>query len=82
MERDGIIMGKPINVEVVVRKGESVQRAIKRFMRKVKKEKVIEEILNRRFYEKPSVVRNKKNIRIKRKNEQLKTKIAEQENKR
>ena len=50
-------------------------------MRKVKKEGVIEEILERRFYEKPSAKKNKRNIRIKRKNEQLKKQYKELENK-
>ncbi len=37
-----------------------LKKAIKRFMRKVKKEGVIEEILERRFYEKPSAKKKKK----------------------
>jgi|7_EtaG_2_1085326.scaffolds.fasta_scaffold266928_1 small subunit ribosomal protein S21 len=80
MEGYGIDMGKPINVETVVRKGEPIEKAIKRFMRKVKKEKVIEEFLERRFFEKPSAKRNKKNIRIRRKNAQLKKQYKELEN--
>ena len=82
METNGVIMGKPINAEVYVRRGEPIERAIKRFMKQIKKEKVVEGILERRFYEKPSTARNKKNIRIKRKQQQLKEKLAEQENKR
>ncbi len=81
MEGYGVIMGRPIHVETVVRKGEPIEKAIKRFMRKVKKEGVIEEILERRFYEKPSAKKNKRNIRIKRKNEQLKKQYKELENK-
>jgi ribosomal protein S21 len=72
-------MGKPINVEVRVRHGEPVERAIKRFLKKCKKEKVIEDFLERRYYEKPSAKRNKKNIRIKRMNEKNKKIMQEQE---
>ena len=78
MERDGVSMGKPINVEVYIRKGDSVDRAIKRFIKKCKKEGVIENILSRRYYEKPSVTRHKKKLRIKRLNEQNSKKIKEE----
>ena len=76
METNGVIMGKSINAEVYVRRGEPIERAIKRFMKRIKKEKVVEGILERRFYEKPSTARNK------RKQQQLQEKLAEQENKR
>ena len=53
---------KPAHVVVVPRKNEHPEKLIKRFMRKVKKERVIEEIRDRRYYEKPSVKRRKKRI--------------------
>jgi len=72
-------MGHPINVEVRIRQGDSVERAIKRFLKKCKKEKIIEDFLERKYYEKPSVKRNKKNIRIKKMNEKNKKIMQEQE---
>ena len=51
-------MGKPINVEVKPRdKNESFERLVRRFSKKVKKEKIVENYRDRRFYEKPSVRR-------------------------
>ena len=41
-------------MEVRARKSESSENLIKRFIRKCKKTKIIEEVLNRRFYKKPS----------------------------
>jgi len=50
---------KSINVETVIRKGENIERAIKRFTKKVKKETIIEEARERRYYEKPSEVKRR-----------------------
>ena len=44
----------PINVEVWVKKGDSPERAIKRFSRKVKKERVLDKVREKMYYEKPS----------------------------
>ena len=51
---------KPSHVSVTPRKNENSERLIRRFIRKVKKERVIEQVRERRFYEKPSVKRRKK----------------------
>ena len=54
---------RPAHVSVQPRRGEDPERAIKRFLKKVKKEKIIETYRKRtEYYEKPSVVksRNKK----------------------
>ena len=48
-----------VNVKVVPKKDEPVERMIKRFMKKVKKERVIEQVKDRRYYEKPSVVKRR-----------------------
>jgi ribosomal protein S21 len=49
---------KAVNVSVRPRgKNDNQQRMIKRFMRKVKKERIIEQFRNNRFYEKPSTKR-------------------------
>ena len=49
----------PTLVEVTQRRNEPTERLIKRFMRKVKKEKIIEMIKDRQYYEKPSTKRNR-----------------------
>tara|TARA_R110000796_G_scaffold217524_6_gene333612 strand:+ start:6243 stop:6497 length:255 start_codon:yes stop_codon:yes gene_type:complete len=48
------------HVTVIPKKNENPERFIKRFLKKVKKERVIEQVRERRFYEKPSVKRRKK----------------------
>jgi small subunit ribosomal protein S21 len=53
----------PINVEVEIRNQDEVERMIKKFNRKVKKSGVLDQVRDRRYYEKPSIEKN----RIKRK---------------
>ena len=53
------------NVEVHLRNREPVERMIKRFLNKVKKEKIVEELRNREYYEPPSVVRARNKARRK-----------------
>jgi small subunit ribosomal protein S21 len=48
-----------VNVKVQPKKDEPFERMLKRFMKKVKKERVIEQVRERRYYEKPSVTRRK-----------------------
>ena len=65
---------RPVNVEVHIRetKGD-IGRLIRKFMKKVKKERIIENYLDKRFYEKPSVRRRRekaKKLRNARKAEQ------------
>ena len=47
------------NVKVVPKKGEPFEKMLKRFIKKVKKERVIEQVKERRYYEKPSVTKRK-----------------------
>lgn len=54
---------KKANVEVHLRNREPVERMIKRFLNKVKKEKIVEELRNREFYEPPSVIRARRKAR-------------------
>lgn len=56
---------KKVNVEVHLRNREPVERMIKRFLNKVKKEKIVEELRNREFYEPPSVIRARRKARRK-----------------
>ena len=55
---------KAVNVEVHIRetKGD-INRLIRKFMKKVKKERIIEDYLDKRFYEKPSVRRRREKIK-------------------
>ena len=55
-----------VNVQVKARRNESTENLIKRFSRKVKREGVLEEVKNRKYYEKPSVRRRREKARRKR----------------
>lgn len=41
--------------------GTNIESAIKRFRKRVEKFKIIDEFKERRFYDKPSAIKNKKN---------------------
>lgn len=60
------------NIEVKARKNEPVESLIKRFSRKIKETGIIKEVLDRRYYEKPSVKRRLDKIKRKRVLEKLK----------
>tara|TARA_R100000808_G_C2125159_1_gene135530 strand:+ start:628 stop:858 length:231 start_codon:yes stop_codon:yes gene_type:complete len=59
-------MAKKANVTVTRRENESVERMLRRFMKKVKKEGIMEQLREKAYYKKPSEVKRKKNIRRKR----------------
>ena len=70
---------RPINAEVEAKhRDESAERLIRRFMKKVKKERIIEDFRDRMYYEKPSMQRKKKDIRRKKVLQKLR---VERENK-
>ena len=48
-----------VNIKVQPKKDEPFERMLKRFMKKVKKERIIEQVKERSYYEKPSVVKRK-----------------------
>jgi len=50
-------------MEVKIRKNESSENLIKRFVRKIKKAKIIEEHLDKRYYKKPSEISREKYFR-------------------
>ena len=50
-------------MQVKLRKNESCENLIKRFTRKVKKEKIIEEYRERQYYKKPSEISREKYFR-------------------
>ena len=57
---------RPINVEVKPRhRDEPPEKLIKRFMKKVKNERIIEKFLERKRFVKPSIKRRKEKIRRK-----------------
>jgi len=51
-----------VNVKVVPKGDEPVERMIKRFMKKVKKERIVEQVKERRYYEKQSVVKSREKL--------------------
>ena len=50
-------------MQLRIRRNETSENLIKRFGRKVKKEKIVEEFLERRFYKKPSEKKREKHRR-------------------
>ena len=72
---------KKANVSVKVNKNEHVDKAIKRFIRKCKKEGIVQQVRDRRYYKKPSEIRSEiKNKRL-RDNEKENKKRAERDKK-
>mgnify|MGYP001319297917 FL=1 len=60
-------MAKSVNLEVKLSETRGdVGRLIRKFIKKTKKLGLIEEIRNRRYYEKPSITRRKKKLQRKR----------------
>ena len=47
------------NVKVDANKFDSFERMLRRFLKKCKKERIIEQVRDRRYYEKPSVTKRK-----------------------
>ncbi len=71
--------GKSVShITVVPRRNERIERVIKRFLKKCKKEKIVEKVRNNTYYEKPS----EKRVRKKARREKLLDKLrAEQKDK-
>lgn len=49
-----------IALEVIVQEGENIERALRKFKRKVQRSGLYSELRKRRFYEKPSAQRKRK----------------------
>jgi|TARA_R110000765_G_scaffold143492_2_gene245128 small subunit ribosomal protein S21 len=60
---------RAVNAEVFLRTGETTEKLIRRFGKKVRKERIIEEYRDRMYYEKPSDKKRKKKKLRKLKNE-------------
>jgi len=57
-------MKRPVNVQVTLREAKGdISRMIRKFMKKVKKERIIEDYLDRRFYEKPSAKKRREKLK-------------------
>tara|TARA_Y100000593_G_scaffold91348_1_gene179906 strand:+ start:1294 stop:1515 length:222 start_codon:yes stop_codon:yes gene_type:complete len=69
-----------VNVEVVRKENESIERMLKRFMKKVKKEGIMEELRERAYYKKPSDVKRRKKERRKRIAQDIQRKTEERLN--
>tara|TARA_R110000751_G_scaffold129344_1_gene231392 strand:- start:86 stop:307 length:222 start_codon:yes stop_codon:yes gene_type:complete len=66
---------KAVNISVRQRgRNDSPERMIKRFMKKVKKERILEQYRENQYYEKPSVIRTKNAKRRKKVLEKLREK--------
>ena len=52
-------------VEVILEKDEDINTALERLKKKANKENIYGELRKREFYEKPSIIRNRKNKEIK-----------------
>ena len=62
------------DMHVKIRKNESIEAMLKRFSRKVKKEKIIEEYRERQQFKKPSEIKREKKAKRKAELEKLKRK--------
>ena len=69
-----------VNVEVKRRENETIERMLKRFMKKVKKEGIMEELRERVYYKKPSDVKRRKKERRKKVAQDVQRKIEEKLN--
>lgn len=65
------------NLQVKARRNEPAESLIKRFRRKIKNSGIIKEVLDRRYYEKPSVKRRRDKI----KRQRVLNKLKQEQNK-
>ena len=72
---------KLANVSVKVNKNEHVDKAIRRFIRKCKKEGIVQACKERRYFKKPSQLKHERNNRKLRENEKENKKRAERDKK-
>ena len=62
-QRTNVKSSRPSHVTVFPKKGEHPERAIKRFLKKCKKLKIVEEYRKREYFEKPSEKRRRMKMR-------------------
>lgn len=77
-------MTKPINVSVHIKQcGGNVEKMIRRFIKKTKKERIVEEIREKRYYIKPSEakrVKRRKAARLRLREERKRQRAQERRN--
>ena len=67
---------RSVNIEIKPRyRDEPFERVVRRFMKKAKKERIVENYRDRMYYEKPSVKRKRERARRKKVLEKLRLKI-------
>jgi len=71
---------KKLNFSVKLRPRESAEKLIRRFIKKAKKEKIVEEYRSRQRYEKPSVRRKLKSEKARRQRERDLAKLKKRQN--
>ena len=60
-------MSKPVNISVHIKQCQgNVEKMIRRFIKKTKKERIIEDIKDRKYYKKPSDAKREKRRRAER----------------
>ena len=70
-------MKKDVNASVSLKQCRgNVERMIRRFTKKVKKERIIEDFKEKRYYKKPSVARKEKRIRAERRRRKEERKLT------
>lgn len=70
----GSVFSTSNNMQVKIRKNESIEAFLKRFSRKVKKERIIEEYRERQEFKKPSEIKRERKAKRKAELEKLKRK--------
>ena len=61
----------PVNIRIKVRKGEDIQRALKKYKRKFSEFEIREELVKRKTYTKPKTIRRKQKMDAIRENQRL-----------
>ena len=79
-------MAKSVHVKVTAKECRNIpDRMIRKFIKKVKKERILEEVKERRYYKKPSVAKKEKRLRAERqrkRDEQKRLRAKERRNRR
>ena len=70
-------MGKPTNLEIIIRHPDQTERMIKKFNRKIKKSGLLDEVRERRYFTKKSVKRRLKRLKKKKVSQDLTKKYKE-----
>ena len=61
----------PVNIRIKVRKGEDIQRALKKYKRKFSELEIREELVKRKTFVKPKTIRRKQKMDAIRENQRL-----------